>query len=282
MLVLPLSWGPIPMNDVDDDTNGARQPDRGQVWDDNKAHGAEPHSDIEDAQFRTLAENIPTLCWMANADGYIYWYNRRWYDYCGTTPQQMQGWGWQSVHDPAILPDVLARWTACIANGDPFEMTFPLRGADGTFRPFLTRAQPARDADGNIVRWFGVNIDVTAQIEAETELRTANMKVNTIAAEREAILSQLGEGVIVTDPHGRITFVNEAATRLHGVTRIDVEPDDYTEAYSLLTELGEPHPIENLPLTRAVRNAETVIDARWRIRRPDNTEVLAIGNAQPV
>ena len=270
------------MNDVEDDTNDAPQPSGNRGSNDEPADGAEANTHIEDAQFRMLAENIPTLCWMANADGYIYWYNRRWYEYCGTTPQQMQGWGWQSVHDPAILPDVLARWTACIADGNLFEMTFPLRGADGTFRPFLTRAQPVRDADGDIVRWFGVNIDVTAQIEAETELRAANMKINAIAAEREAILSQLGEGVIVTDPHGRITFVNEAATRLHGVKRIDVEPDDYTEAYSLLTELGEPHPVENLPLTRAVRNAETVIDARWRIRRPDDTEVLAIGNAQPV
>ena len=246
------------------------------------ADGAETYPHIDDTQFRMLAKNIPTLCWMANADGYIYWYNRRWHEYCGSTPQQMEGWGWQSVHDPAILPDVLGRWTACIASGDPFEMTFPLRGSDGIFRPFLTRVQPARDAEGDIVRWFGINIDISAQIEAEAELRTANTKLHAVAAEREAILGQLGEGVIVTDPNGRITFVNEAATRLHGVTRIDVEPDDYTEAYSLLTEFGEPHPIDDLPLTRAVRNAETVIDARWRIRRPDDTEVLAIGNARPV
>ncbi len=229
-----------------------------------------------------LAENIPTLCWMAKADGYIYWYNRRWHEYCGSTPQQMEGWGWQSVHDPAFLPDVLARWTACIADGYPFEMTFPLRGADGTFRPFLTRVQPARDAEGVIVGWFGMNTDVSVQIECEAELRATNLQLNAVAAEREAILVQLGEGVIVTDPHGRITFVNEAATRLHGVTRFDVEPDGYTQAYSLLTEFGEPHPIESLPLTRAVRNAENVVDARWRIRRPDDTEVLAIGNARPV
>jgi two-component system, sensor histidine kinase PdtaS len=270
------------MNDVDDETGNAREASGNPGSNEMNADGAETDPHIDDAQFRMLAENIPTLCWMANADGYIYWYNRRWHEYCGSTAQQMQGWGWQSVHDPGILPNVLARWTACIANGDPFEMTFPLRGADGIFRPFLTRVQPTRDAEGSIVRWFGMNIDVSAQIEAETELRTANMKLHAIAAEREAILGQLGEGVIVTDPNGRITFVNEAATRLHGVTRIDVEPDDYTEAYSLLTEFGEPHPIDDLPLTRAVRNAETVIDARWRIRRPDDTEVLAIGNARPV
>src|ERR1019366_8841298 len=63
-----------------------------------------------EAQFRTLANAIPQLCWMANADGGIFWYNQRWYEYTGTTPEQMEGWGWKSVHDPETLPKVLARW----------------------------------------------------------------------------------------------------------------------------------------------------------------------------
>jgi two-component system, sensor histidine kinase PdtaS len=237
---------------------------------------------IADSEFRLLAENIPTLCWMADHDGYIFWYNRRWHDYCGTTPEQMAGWGWQSVHDPDVLPLVLERWTGCIAAGEPFEMTFPLRGADGVYRPFLTRIQPMHDASGKIQKWFGTNVDVTAQVEAETALRLESRKCQAIAAEREATLGQLGEGVIVTDPDGRITFVNEAASRLHGVARLDVEPEDYTAAYSLLTEDGQPHPVESLPLTRAVRHHETVVDARWRIRRPDGSEVLALGNAKPI
>lgn len=51
----------------------------------------------------------------------------------------MEGWGWQSVHDPEQLPSVMERWQQSIITGEPFEMTFPLRGADGIFRPFLTR-----------------------------------------------------------------------------------------------------------------------------------------------
>jgi hypothetical protein len=53
---------------------------------------------------------MPQLAWTAQPDGYITWYNRRWYEYTSTTPQQMEGWGWQSVHDPTRLPDVLRRW----------------------------------------------------------------------------------------------------------------------------------------------------------------------------
>src|SRR4051794_17618080 len=122
-------------------------------------------------QFRSLADSIPTLCWMAEADGYIFWYNNRWYDYTGTSPADMQGWGWQAVHDPDALPEVMERWTRSIATGESFEMVFPLRGTDGTFRPFLTRVVPIRDERGTIVKWFGTNTDIFAQQQAENALR---------------------------------------------------------------------------------------------------------------
>ena len=89
---------------------------------------------VSEAQFQTLANAMPRLCWMARADGWIFWYNDRWYEYTGTTPAQMDGWGWQSVHDPEVLPKVLERWKACIASAKPFEMILPLRGGDGQFR----------------------------------------------------------------------------------------------------------------------------------------------------
>ena len=140
----------------------------------------DPHVDA--LLFREFADNLPTLCWAAYDDGYIFWYNRRWYEYTGTTAADMAGWGWQSVHDPGRLPEVLERWTAAIRTGEPFEMVFPLRGTDGGFRPFLTRVSPLRDASGTITRWFGVNTDVAPQVAAETALRTV--------AENNALLTQ--------------------------------------------------------------------------------------------
>src|SRR5262249_41683500 len=98
-----------------------------------------------EAQFRSLADAIPQLCWTARADGWIDWYNQRWYEYTGTSAEQMQGWGWQSVHDPDALPAVLERWQACLSTGEPLDMVFPLRGADGVFRPFLTRVMALKD-----------------------------------------------------------------------------------------------------------------------------------------
>jgi PAS domain S-box-containing protein len=111
-------------------------------------------------QLRTLADTIPQLAWMAEPDGFIFWYNRRWYEYTGTTPDDMQGWGWQSVHDAEMLPQVVERWKRSIATGEPFQMEFPLKDADGGFRWFLTRVNPLRDSNGEITRWFGTNTDI--------------------------------------------------------------------------------------------------------------------------
>jgi PAS domain S-box-containing protein len=130
-------------------------------------------------RFRTLANSMPQLAWTARADGFLLWYNQRWHDYTGTTPEQMEGWGWQSVHDPAVLPTVLARWRDAIARAQPFEMEFPLRGADGTFRSFLTRAQPMKDSDGRLVQWLGTCTDVDQLKLIEQSLRTTQARLKS-------------------------------------------------------------------------------------------------------
>ena len=239
-------------------------------------------SPVDDATFRLFADKLPALCWIANGDGYIIWCNRRWHEYCGTTPEQMEGWGWQSVHDPACLAVVLERWTSSIATGAPFEMTFPMRSADGLFRPFLTRVQPVRDAAGTVARWFGVDTEISEQRAVEEALRLASIRNEALAAEQAAILGQLAEGVIITDCVGKTVFINEAAKRLHGVDPLGVRLDEYSDAYHLLTRDGRPHPPRELPLARAVLEGETIADALWRICRPDGSEVLVIGSARPV
>ena len=128
-------------------------------------------------QFRTLAETIPHLAWMADDTGHIFWYNQRWFEFTGKNLEQMEGWGWQSVHDPDVLPHVITEWTKSIASGDAFEMIFPLKGANGRFRTFLTRVEPVKDSRGKVVRWFGTNTDITEQQRTEEELRRKNREL---------------------------------------------------------------------------------------------------------
>jgi PAS domain S-box-containing protein len=136
----------------------------------------------ERAQFHALADNIAQLAWMTDAEGWIYWYNRRWYEYTGTTLLEMRGWGWKSVHHPDHVERVERKFRAHIAAGEPWEDTFPLRGGDGSYRWFLSRAFPLRGPDGAIVRWFGTNTDVTEQLEAQDALREAHRRKDEFIA----------------------------------------------------------------------------------------------------
>ena len=133
-------------------------------------------------KLRLLADTIPQLAWMARPDGHIFWFNRRWYEYTGTTPEQMEGWGWQSVHDPEVLPAVLERWKGSIASGEQFDMVFPLKGADETFRSFLTRVNPLRDEHGRIVYWFGTNTDISDIKRMEEALRDTDRRKDEFLA----------------------------------------------------------------------------------------------------
>ena len=133
-------------------------------------HQAEEALRDSEERFRTMANAIPQLAWIAESDGYIFWYNQRWYDYTGTTPEEMEGWGWQSVHDPKVLPEVLEQWKTSLATGMPFDMVFPLRGADGQFRQFLTRVMPLKDSSGKVIQWFGTNTDITKRLQMEEKL----------------------------------------------------------------------------------------------------------------
>jgi len=192
---------------IDDSAAPIRRPDGESLGcvlvfrDISERHRQEAELRVRERQFRTLAESIPQLAWMANPDGHIFWYNCRWYEYTGTTLEQMEGWGWQSVHDPAALPTVLERWKACITAGTNFDMTFPLKGQDGHFRPFLTRVEPLRDDDGRVVRWFGTNTDITAQKDVEDQLRR-NEQFN------RSLMDGTADCVKMLDTDGRLLHMN--------------------------------------------------------------------------
>ena len=165
-------------------------------------------------RFRTLANNIPQLAWITDETGSIVWYNRRWYEYTGTTLEETRGWGWQKVHHPDHLARVVRKIRHCFAMGEIWEDTFPLRAGTGEYRWFLSRATPIRDAAGNITRWLGTNTDITEQQAAEEALRASETRLRQVADAMPQVVWMAG-------PDGRIHYLNERVTELAGVRRLD-------------------------------------------------------------
>ncbi len=214
---------------------------------------------LSEGSFRALGENLPNLCWMAHADGSIYWYNKTWCDYAGRSLDHMIEHGWETMQDPRVLPAVEMMWKRCVATGTPFEMTFPLRGADGRYRPFLTRIVPVRDENGAITRWFGNNVDVSEiraaeerLLTSEAELRQLNDKLEDLVAERTADRDRIWrlstDIMLVARFDGPITAVNPAWTTVLGWTESEIlgtsfvdliHPDDLARSLNAAKRLSQ-------------------------------------------
>ncbi|NJL82469.1 MAG: PAS domain S-box protein [Chloroflexaceae bacterium] len=150
----------------------------GSVVDISDRKQAEADLKESEARFRTLADNISQFAWMADAEGWIFWYNQRWFDYTGTTSEEMAGWGWQQVHHPDHVERVVRKFRQYIEKGEAWEDTFPLRSREGDYRWFLSRAIPIRDEAGKVSCWFGTNTDITELRQTAIALKQTSERLN--------------------------------------------------------------------------------------------------------
>ncbi len=128
-------------------------------------------------RFRLLAENMSQFAWIAEANGEVIWFNPQWYEFTGVAPDDAAR-SRSAIHHPEHRERVVGGWRKAVARGEEWEETFPLRGKDGEYRWFLTRAKPIRDDAGEIVRWFGTATDISEQREQAEQIRLLPMELN--------------------------------------------------------------------------------------------------------
>jgi len=164
-------------------------------------------------RFRDLANNISQLAWMADSNGSIFWYNQRWFDYFGCTAEDIAMPGWEKgVHHPDYLERVLDKFRRSLKAGEIWEDTFPLRGADGVYRNFLSRAVPIRDAKGKVVRWFGTNTDISEIQQSEKNLAGSEDRYR-------GLLEAAPDAMVVVNQSGEIVLLNVQAEKQFGYNR---------------------------------------------------------------
>lgn len=164
--------------------------------------------------FRLLANSIPELVSVATGEGRPLWYSDAWYRYTGSSPQGNTGViNWEHVHHPDHFPKVLEKWKIGLDEQKPFEIQFPLRGKDGTYRRFHYRATPVTDQNNNVLYWFGTCDDIEAEVtksEEEKFLKDATSDLNS-SLEIDGILSVLSVYTVpnLVDCVATVLFENE-------------------------------------------------------------------------
>ncbi|MBW4420324.1 MAG: PAS domain S-box protein [Myxacorys californica WJT36-NPBG1] len=136
--------------------------------------------------FRALADSMPNMFWTARPDGWLEYYNQRWFDYTGLTLEQSQGWGWEPVLHPDDLPRCIDLCNESIRTGKDYQIEYRFRRAsDGQYRWFLGRAFPLRDENGQIIRWYGSCTDIHDQkCAVEERDRYAEQSLRALAQEQ--------------------------------------------------------------------------------------------------
>lgn len=205
---------------------------------------AERAQQESEERFRTLADNMAQLAWMADAREGLCWFNRRWLDYTWSTLEQMRTGGWESVVRSDYAECVLAGIHCAWESGEVWEDTFPIRSAEGAYRWFLSRAVPIRNPEGAIVRWFGTHTDVTELRQTEETLRRREEQLRIITDSVPSLISYV-------DREERYQFVNSGYEDLFGLPRHEIVGRS-------VEELLGPAYADVLPYVRRALTGETV------------------------
>lgn len=120
---------------------------------------------------QTIIDTIPVMAWSARPDGSIDFFNQQWTNYTGMSAEEALDWGWKDAKHPEDMPRILEVFENAGKTGQPFEVEGRIRRRDGVFRWFLIRGNPLRDAHGNIVRWYGTDVDIEDRKHAEEQTK---------------------------------------------------------------------------------------------------------------
>jgi PAS domain S-box-containing protein len=225
---------------------------------------ASPRRKSEPVNIHLLVDSIPAMIHTSMPDGYLDYFNKPWLEYLGVTLDKMAGWNWTSFIHPEDVDGIVAKWRACLATGEIFEYESRVRRANGEYRWMYHCKVPLRDADGNIVKWYGSSLDID-------ERKTAEQQLHRNAKELQRSQFYLAEGQRLGhmgswafNPDG-FDYWSPELFRMHGL-----DPANKPPSLQEYLDYLHPHDRESMAdLIKGILAEAAPFDATKRIVRPD-------------
>src|SRR6266704_2886401 len=231
---------------------------------------ASPRQESDPVDVQVLVDSIPALIHTARPDGYLDYFNKPWLEYLGVTLDKVTGWNWTAFVHPEDVEGIVAKWRACLATGEVFEYETRVRRADGEYRWMFHRKVPLRDANGNIVKWYGSSLDIDERKTAEEELRrnAQDLQRSEFYLAEGQRLAHMGSWAF--DPDG-FYYWSPELFRMHGL-----DPASKPPSVQEYLDRVHPHDRESMAnLIKGILAEASPFDATKRIVRP-NGEVRYI------
>jgi len=174
---------------------------------------------VKTIDLRLLIDSTPALIHTSLPDGYLDFFNQTWLKYVGRTAEDVQGWKWTECIHPDDVEEIVQKWRAALASGEPFLHEARVRRADGEYRWMLHHKVALRDERGEIVKWYGSSIDIADRKRAEEELRGAMSERARLAAVRAAVGMALArkddlQGILDSCAKGLVRHLDVAFARI--------------------------------------------------------------------
>jgi PAS domain S-box-containing protein len=238
-------------------------------------------------EFRSLANALPQLAWIANTDGSIAWFNDRFYEFTGLTKERALGWGWLEVHDLEYLEFGKTKYLEHLKLGEIWEDVFRIMEKNGKWKWFLSRALPLKDPQGNIYQWLGTNTDITDQKNTADNLHQEQvMREKFISALSHDLRTPLTSATLSSQLIPRKTKDTSIISLAHKITqslkRVDKMIEDLLDANRLRAGKKFIPVLEELDLAeltrRTVRELETIYGDRFVVDTPESLYVHLSSN----
>jgi hypothetical protein len=129
-------------------------------------------------RFRVLAETLPQMVWMSEADGRTEYTSGRWKEYFGIEDSQQ---AWRTKVHPDDQEPIMTAWGKHFAAKLPFRYEVRLQSKDGGYRWHYSIAEPVKNEQGETVKWIGALTDIDDQktfaekLEREVAERTREL-----------------------------------------------------------------------------------------------------------